>query len=395
MFLMMDISKHLLKSKKATQIIFLICGLGISSWAPMVPFAKDRLHLDDSELGFLLLLLGLGAMVMMPISGVLMNNLGSRKIIVVGALLAAFILPFLLVISSYTWMSIALLIFGCAIGMIDVAMNAHGVHVQNLYGRPIMSSLHGLFSVGGLLGSLGLGFLLKLGLDPVSSAIAISLMLIVLMISQYKNLFNFSFERETIGKFNHNEKTSKEAECFEWLNKRVLLLGFMCFSVFLSEGAMLDWGSIFLRDLKNVTPEFTGIGYAAFSMAMAIMRLFGDRIIERLTHKIVVVVGCLISVAGLLFIIFSMWMPFVLLGFILLGTGASNIVPIFFSEGGRIKGISPTVSISAITTIGYAGSLIGPALLGYIAYRFSLEITFGFIALMMLLVALIYSFGNK
>jgi len=392
---MMDISKHLLKSKKATQIIFLICGLGISSWAPMVPFAKDRLHLDDSELGFLLLLLGLGAMVMMPISGVLMNNLGSRKIIVVGALLAAFILPFLLVISSYTWMSIALLIFGCAIGMIDVAMNAHGVHVQNLYGRPIMSSLHGLFSVGGLLGSLGLGFLLKLGLDPVSSAIAISLMLIVLMISQYKNLFNFSFERETIGKFNHNEKTSKEAECFEWLNKRVLLLGFMCFSVFLSEGAMLDWGIIFLRDLKNVTPDFTVRGYAAFSIAMAIMRLFGDRIIERLTHKIVVVVGCLISVAGLLFIIFSMWMPFVLLGFILLGTGASNIVPIFFSEGGRIKGISTTVSISAITTIGYAGSLFGPALLGYIAYRFSLEITFGFIALMMLLVALIYSFGNK
>jgi len=361
----------------------------------MVPFAKDRLAINEADLGLLLLLLGLGAMFMMPITGMLMSRFGSRRLILCGVLLAAIMLPLLLIIPSFVGMAIALFFFGAAVGTIDVAMNSHGVQVQNLYGRPIMSSLHGLFSVGGLIGSLGLGFLIKLGLNPMHAALTISILLILLLSSQYKNLFDFKYERETIAQFSEIQTDVKSKGRFQWLNGSILLLGFMCFSVFLSEGAMLDWSAILLRDIKLLPAEFAGLGYAAFSIAMAIMRLSGDKLVERLNNKLIVVGGSLIAVTGLTVVILSAWIPLVLFGFILLGLGAANIVPIFFSEGGRIKGISPTVSISAITTMGYAGQLAGPAILGYIAHLFSLEVAFGTIAAMLLIVAIIYGIRQR
>lgn len=386
----MNVTQKLSNAKKATQFIFFTCGLGISSWAPMVPYVKDRLMLNEADLGFLLLLLGLGAIVMMPVSGILMNKIGSRKVIVISTFLVALAMPFLTIISTFTGMAIVLFIFGCGIGTVDVAMNAHGVQVQNLYGRPIMSSLHGLFSVGGLLGPLGIGFLMKSGLNPLYAAIAIALLLIILAVSQYKYLFDSDFEKETINQFTQaTEEKSLNKSKFQWLNGSILLLGFMCFSTFLSEGAMLDWSAVFLRDLKDITPEFAGAGYAAFSIAMAVMRLLGDRIVSKLNSKTVVTGGGLIAVTGVILIIAGS-LPVSILGFILLGAGAANIVPIFFSEGGKIPGVSPTTSISAITTMGYAGQLAGPALLGYIAHLFSLQIAFGLIAFLLLAVAVIY-----
>jgi predicted MFS family arabinose efflux permease len=387
----MTFQKNILQAKRATQLIFLVCGLGISSWAPMVPFAKDRLNLNEADLGFLLLLLGLGAMIMMPLSGILMNKMGSRRVMAIGTLVVACMLPLLLIIPSYTCMAVSLFIFGCGVGTIDVAMNAHGVQVQNLYGRPVMSSLHGLFSVGGLLGSLGLGFLIKLGLVPLYAAVTISLLLVILLLSQYKNLFNYTFEKETIEKFTALQTGTEEVKRFQWYKGSILLLGFMCFAVFLSEGAMLDWSAVFLRDLKNVPSEFSGAGYAAFSVAMAVMRLSGDKIIERFNNKIIVAAGSVVAVIGLVLAIIGISLPIVLIGFILLGMGASNIVPIFFSEGGKIPGVSPTVSIPVITTMGYAGQLAGPALLGFIAHHFSLKTAFGSIAVLLFLVAVIYS----
>ncbi|MDC8104020.1 MFS transporter [Chryseobacterium sp. PTM-20240506] len=388
------VSETVKKAKIATQLIFLVCGLGIASWAPMVPFAKDRLRLDEADLGLLLLLLGGGALLMMPLSGLLINKIGSRKIIAVSVLLSALLLPFLLIVSDVYIMGAVLFAFGCSIGTIDVAMNAHGVQVQNQYGKPIMSSLHGLFSVGGLFGSLGLGFLMKLGLNPIYAAVSISVLLIFLLIIQFRYLFDRETERKSIIQFSHVDPESKTTSRFQWMDSRVLILGIMCFMVFLSEGAMLDWSAVFLRDDKGVESEFSGIGYAAFSVAMAVMRLSGDSLISKLNSRIVVIGGSIIAAAGVIILTFSPWVPLSLFGFILLGLGAANIVPVFFSEGGRISGISSTVAIPAITTIGYAGSLAGPALLGFIAHHFSLTAAFEIIALLFVVVAIIYKFRN-
>lgn len=389
------IDRKIVKAKIATQFVFLVCGLGIASWAPMVPLARDRLGLNEADLGLLLLLLGFGALLMMPLSGILISKLGTRKIMLAGVLSAAVLLPCLLIISDTYMMGAALFAFGCSIGSIDVAMNAHGVQVQNSYGKPIMSSLHGLFSVGGLFGSLGLGFLIKMGLNPVHAAITISILLVLLMVMQFRNLFNYTTEKEIILKFSYIDEAKAVSSRFQWFNSSVLLLGLMCFIVFLSEGAMLDWSAIFLRDNKNIQPEFSGTGYAAFSVAMAVMRLTGDAIVSKLSSKTVVIAGSIIASLGIFMLTISPWIGLSLTGFILLGIGAANIVPVFFSEGGKIPGLSPAVTIPVITTMGYAGQLAGPALLGFIAHHFSLTIAFEAIALLFIAVALIYKFRKS
>ncbi|UKB85206.1 MFS transporter [Chryseobacterium sp. MEBOG06] len=386
------LDKKISEAKRATQFIFLVCGLALSSWAPMVPLAKDRLLLNEAELGFLLLLLGGGALVMMPLSGFFISKKGTRKVILTSVLSAALLLPFLLIVSDIYLMGIVLFAFGCCIGTIDVAMNSHGVQVQNAFGRPIMSSLHGLFSVGGLLGAMGLGFLIKFGLNPIYAAITISALLIGLLVFQFRHLLNYPEEKEIIQKFSHVDEAQVVTSRFQWLNGTVFILGFMCFIVFLSEGAMLDWSAIFLRDNKGVESEFSGIGYAAFSVAMAVMRLTGDSLISKLNSKIVVIGGSVLAALGVLILIFSPWLALSLAGFVLLGVGAANIVPVFFSEGGKIPGLSPTVTIPVISTMGYAGQLAGPALLGFIAHHFSLMVAFESIALLFIIVAVIYKF---
>ena len=180
-----------------------------------------------------------------------------------------------------------------------------------------------------------------------------------------------------------------------WLHGRVIFLGLMCFAVFLAEGSILDWSAIFLRDVKGINVELAGVGYAAFSIAMATMRLVGDKLVVRLTSKTVVVGGSLVGAVGLLIAVLSPWVWGGLVGFVLLGLGVANIVPVFFSAAGRLPGIAPTVSIPAITTIGYTGLLTGPALLGFIAYHFSLSAALSSIALLLLLVALVYQLKGK
>jgi len=379
------------KAKNATRSIFLVCGLGISSWAPMVPFAKERLQLNDASLGLLLLLLGGGAITMMPISGYLGHKYGNRIVILIATLVIAVMLPLLLFMNTVWTMAICLFIFGSAIGTVDVAMNSHAVQVEHIYGKPIMSSFHGLFSTGGLFGALGLGFLIKMGLTPIATALSISVLL-VLIVSRFYTSFLDHTTQMRIGQEQSSDIVPAQNNAHPWLKKSVLFLGMMCFFVFLSEGAMLDWSAVFLHENRGVEEELAGMGYAAFSVAMATMRLFGDGIVSRLSGRVVVVGGSLIAAMGLLIVVFTPWAATSLFGFILLGLGAANIVPVFFSEAGRLKNIPASVSIPAITTIGYAGQLAGPALLGFIAHWFSLPAALGFTGSLFLIVALAYTF---
>ena len=377
------------KAKVATQAIFLVCGFGVSSWAPMVPFAKERLGLNDGNLGLLLLFLGAGSIILMPITGLLILKIGTRSVMMYSVILIAITLPLLLIMKTWLGMGFTLFMFGSGIGAIDVAMNAHGVQIQNLYDKPIMSSLHGLFSVGGLFGSLGIGFLIKIGLVPVIGAIGISILLLIIVFTQRKFLMDAQIEKEVIQKYS-NINSPKEGKKNFWLNRRILFLGAMCFAVFLSEGAMLDWSALFLRENKGIDIAISGIGYASFSLAMATMRLFGDRIVSKIEGNRVVIYGGIIGATGLVIAIFTPWLMTALIGFVLLGVGAANMVPVFFSEGGKVKNVSSSVAIPAITTLGFTGQLAGPALLGFIAHLFSLPIALGFTAILLLFVSFAY-----
>ncbi len=368
-------TSDLRSEKRATQVFFLLCGLAMSSWAPMVPFAKDRLKLNDGSLGFLLLFLAVGSISTMPFAGWVISRTGSRWVMIVSAVVMALALPALLLLNNFLGMATALFVFGAGIGAIDVAMNTHGTVIENYTGKPIMSSLHGLFSVGGLIGPLLIGLFIKTGLRPVAGACIVSAGMLVLAFYQHASLLKKGDELSLNKQAAANNTQGKKSA---WLNGRVLFLGTMCFVVFLTEGAVLDWSALLLRDFKGVDKALSGLGYTFFSVAMAVMRLFGDKIVARFNSKTVVVAGSIIAFIGYICIFLLGWVPGVLLGFALIGIGAANIVPVFFSAAGNIKGVSASGAIAIMTTIGYTGMLAGPALIGLSSQRFSLPLTLFF-----------------
>jgi predicted MFS family arabinose efflux permease len=369
-------------ARRASLLIFLVCGIGLSSWAPMVPIAKVNLGLDDAGLGIVLLSLGVGAILAMPFSGMFINKFGSRKVVLISSLVIALILPALLLSKAAWQLSAALFAFGAAIGSIDVSMNAHAVLVQDRYKKHIMSSFHGMFSVGGLIGSIGLGFLIKFGLSPLLSAISISILLTVITISQYQKLFP------------HEDEQTVESFSFVLPRGPVLILGLMCFVFFLAEGALLDWSAVFLQFNRGFEPSMAGLGYAAFSVAMAFMRLTGDNLVHKVGPYRVVLYGALVSSAGFFIAVAFAWPVAALIGFTLIGLGAANAVPVFFTAAGKIPNIPAAVSLSAVTTLGYSGQLAGPALIGFVADAFSLPIALGLIGFILLIVAFTYRHKN-
>jgi predicted MFS family arabinose efflux permease len=253
----------------ATRWIFLVSGIGMSAWAPMVPYVKERLGLNDASLGLVLLAFGGGSMAAMPLVGLLTHRFGSRPVIVIGGLALCMALPLLTTASSTGGLVLILFCFGVALGALDVAMNAHAVAVERRAGHPLMSGFHGLFSVGGLSGAAGMSSLLALGMSPAAAAMAIALLLAIVVARQWPSLIH------------DVDDAVERTACFKLPRGILLALGALCFISFLAEGSMLDWSAVFLRDFRGFAVATAGIGYAGFSVAMALGRLTGDRMVAR------------------------------------------------------------------------------------------------------------------
>ncbi|WP_449428171.1 MFS transporter [Rhodanobacter umsongensis] len=360
---------------RATRLIFLVSGIGMASWAPMVPYAKARLGLDDAGLGLVLLAFGGGSMLSMPLVGWLTHRYGNRKVISVAGLLLCVAIPLLAIVPNVLTLTVTLLYFGAMLGAVDVAMNAHAVEVERRDGRALMSGFHGLFSIGGLAGAAVMSALLALGLPLWAGAVAIALPLALIVLSQRSSLLA------------RVEDAAGREAVFRLPRGLVLLLGVLCFVSFLAEGSMLDWSAVLLRDFRGFSAASAGIGYACFSVAMAAGRLGGDRVIARLGPVWTVRVGAGMAAIGFLLAAMSPWPSASLAGFVLIGLGASNIVPVMFSAAGRLPGIPPAISIATVTTLGYAGLLSGPALIGFLAHASNLPVALAVVAGMLLLVA--------
>ncbi|MBA4167846.1 MAG: MFS transporter [Chitinophagaceae bacterium] len=365
------------KARTATSLIFLLCGIGVASWAPMVPLAKHRLNINEADLGLILLSLGGGAILTMPLAGLLITKIGNKLVILTAALVIAVILPFLTIINSGIGLGTALFVFGAGAGALDIAMNAHAVVVQQKIGRPIMSSFHAMFSVGGLIGSIGLGLLMLPGLSPAVAAVIISVLLVIIGSTQFRYLLPL----ETSEGGDHS---------FRFPKGPVILLGAFCFIFFLSEGAMLDWSGLFLKEYRGFGPAMAGAGYAVFSVAMAIMRFSGDGLVHRYGPKTVVLYGACFAALGVLIATIIPGPVATLGGFMMIGFGAANIVPVLFSAAGNVPGYAPGIALAAVTTLGYAGQLAGPALIGFVAYFVKLPVALGLLAIPMLASGIVF-----
>ncbi|EPJ96766.1 MULTISPECIES: MFS transporter [Pseudomonas] len=357
----------------STRIAYLIAGIGIAAWAPLVPYAKARANLDEGTLGLLLLCLGVGSILAMPISGALAARFGCRRVLSGGTILICLALPLLATMTSLPWLVAALFLFGAGLGTVDSTVNLQAVIVERASGKTMMSGFHGMFSLGGIIGAAGVSALLGLGLSPLGATLVVNGVLLVALFKAAPHLLPYGSE--------------SSGPAFAIPHGVVLFIGILCFIVFLAEGAVLDWSAVFLTTERAVDTAYAGLGYAAFALTMTVGRLTGDSVVHRLGAKRVIIYGGSIAAAGfLLATLAPMWQA-ALLGYALVGAGCSNIVPVLYTAVGKQTLMPEAIAVPAITTIGYAGILAGPALIGFVAHGSSLSIAFGLIALSLVAVA--------
>ena len=345
----------------ASRYAFFLAGCGMGAWAPLVPFAKERAQIGEAELGLLLLGLGTGAMCMMPFVARLANRVGCRSTVYLASAFTAVGLVGLATATSY-WVLLAfLLLFGAAIATADVNMNLQGSLVERHHGKQMMSGFHGLFSVGNIFSAGTISLLLWLGLNPIQSIVILALGLGMALLYFGRYMLPFA---ELEGPPAKTKPTNL-----------VLLLGALCFIAFLVEGSMLDWSAVYLTSNRDMEPSIAGIGYAAFSVTMAVGRLLGDWIVSKLGSRAVLLVGSVLAMGGMALAVgIDHWIVSVL-GFVLVGLGISNLVPIFCSKAGHQTAMPVAQALAIINAIGYLGILMGPAAIGFIAHATSLSLS--------------------
>ncbi|MES2058154.1 MAG: MFS transporter [Pseudomonadota bacterium] len=359
-------------TRLATRLSFLVAGLTMACWAPLVPFAKARVAVDDGALGLLLLCIGIGSIVAMPITAALAARWGSKPMILGGGLGLVLLLPTLAVADSFALLALALLGFGAALGTIDVAVNVHAVEVERAAGRPLMSGFHAMFSIGGFAGAGGMTLLLANGVAPLIATLAGSALALLALAFAAPRLL----------------QAKGDPTPFVTPRGIVLLLALLAAATFLVEGAILDWSALLISGAGLVEVAQGGLGYMIFAIAMTIGRLTGDRIVAALGNGRVLFWGGLLTVAGLSLLLIAPIAWVAMAGFLLIGLGASNIVPVLFSLAGRQTAMPAALAVAALTTTGYAGILAGPAGIGFLSNHIGLHAAFWLLAVLMLLVPL-------
>lgn len=346
-------------TRHATRTVFFIAGFGMAAWAPLVPYAKLRLGIGEGGLGLVLLSVGIGSIVAMPMAGALVSRFGCRAVIVGSATLLCSALPFLATVAQVPFLALFLFSFGAGLGAIDVAMNMQAICVERAAGRRLMSGFHGLFSLGGIAGAAGVSALLSIGASPLLAEICVVAVGAIALAAAAPFLLT--------------EAARSGAPAFAVPSGTVMFIGLLCFIGFLTEGSVLDWSALFLSSVREIEPYYAGLGFASFSATMTLGRLVGDRIVRRLGGKTVIGLGGLCAAGGFAIATLVPSLPAALFGYALVGAGCSNIVPVLFSSVGRQTEMPESAAVPAITALGYAGVLAGPALIGFLAQALSLS----------------------
>ncbi|HLK27792.1 MAG TPA: MFS transporter [Puia sp.] len=354
----------------AVSSFFFLAGLCFSSWASRIPNIQQKLHLSNAALGGVLLGLPAGLLTSLPIAGWLVAKFSSKPIVVTAGILYACILP-LLGFAQQTWQLVAaLFLFGMAGNMLNISMNTQAVGTEALYGRTIMASYHGLWSLAGFSGAAIGTLMISLNLVPYQHFLIITSigLLITLITSRFL----------LIADTNKDEKQP----IFAKPDKSLITLGIIAFCSMICEGAMFDWSGVYFQKVIQPRQELVAAGYTAFMATMATGRFIGDWFATKMgIKKILQISGALTAIGLLVAIIFPYFIT-AIIGFLLVGAGVSSVVPLVYSAAGRSKVLSPGVALAAVSTIGYLGFLFGPPFIGFIAQASSLKVSLGLIAVM-------------
>lgn len=364
----------------AVSIFFFIAGLVVATWASRIPDIKNALHLNEAALGGILFAIPVGQVISLPLSGWLVSKFGSRQLVIA----AAIFFPLTLILIGFAatvWqLIIVLFFFGLWANLINIAMNTQAVGVESLYGRSIMASFHGLWSLAGFCGAAVGNFFVAESIPPFIHFMIIALAAIIMVIISYRNTLPDDGYKKT------------SQPIFVKPDKAVLLLGLIAFCSMICEGTMADWSGVYFQKIIHSPAAYKTLGYVAFAGTMATGRFLGDWLITKFGAKRILQFSGILIASGLSVVILFPYLSSAIAGCLLVGFGASCVVPMVYAMAGKSKTMSPGLALAAVSTISFVGFLIGPPLIGFIAQLAGLRISFSVIALLGLGVSF---FGNK
>lgn len=340
---------------------FCLHGFIFSSWASRIPQIKDKFDLNEAELGAVLFMLPLGALAALPFSGWLVHQLSSRFMSIATALL--YTVSLYLIASAATVFALSCVLFG--FGLIgnfgNISMNTQGIAIQHRIHKPILSSLHAMWSIGAFSAAAVSGWTMRMGYSTDMHFMIVSLFAATIIL---------------IGAFHliPDEGAGDEgSKVFTLPNRKLVLLGVICFCVAMSEGAMADWSSLYYRQVIHQLNTISTTGYTAFAMCMALGRLAGDRLVQSFKHATILKANGLLILFGM-FISLSFHFPsMVIIGFAMVGFGVSSVIPIVYMLAAKSREMAPSVALSAVSSVGFTGFLIGPPVIGFIAHEVGLR----------------------
>lgn len=352
-----------------TGVFFFIAGLSFASWASRIPDIKMQLKLSDAALGGVLFALPVGSMISLPLSGWLVAKYGSKRMVTIAAICYPLVLT-LIGLTGNVWQLISVLVaFGLLGNLCNISINTQAVGVESLYGRSIMASFHGIWSLAGFTGAAMGTLLIARNISPFFHFCLICAACIILVASVQR----FALPKDA----GHPDQP-----IFARPDATLLKLGLIAFSCMVCEGTMFDWSGVYFQKVVAAPKELITLGYAAFMGTMAGGRFVGDRIVTRFGQQRVLQGSGIVITTGLLIaVIFPSIVP-VTIGFLLVGFGVSSVIPLVYSAAGRSKTMSPGVALAAVSSIGFLGFLLGPPIIGFIAEAFSLRWSFTLIALL-------------
>ena len=367
------------KARRAVAAMFAANGALMGAWAPQIPLLLTRHGIGEGTLGLLILGLGLGAVGAMLFTGRLIAGHGSRPVLRVFALAVVPVLALVVLAPSLWLLALAMALFGAMIGSMDVAMNANAVEVERRLGRAIMSSSHGFWSLGAFCGgTAGAWVIARHGAEV--QAFAATLLAATMILTA------LPFVR---GEPAHPVETRPARATLLPRDPLIWLLGAMALFSMVPEGAVLDWAAIYLGQELRAGPFAAGLGFALFSGTMAVMRFLGDSLRNRFGAVATLRVSGLVGALGLMVAALSPMPGLALAGFAFAGFGVANLVPILFSAAGNIPGHAAGIALSTITMLGYAGILIAPSSIGYLAELVGFRPTYAGLALLLLVVSVL------
>jgi predicted MFS family arabinose efflux permease len=358
------------RARLAVMTAFFINGALFANWVSRIPTIQTQLNMSEGTLGLVLLGLSVGVICALTLAGGLITRFGSRTVTMIGGVAMTVVMPFLTLMPSAYSLAALLFVFGATMSLMDVAMNTQASAVEKLAERPMMSSFHATFSIGGLVGALVGAGMVAAGLPPLVHFSIVSSVAVVLILWAQRELLLLP------------EEGNSHSTVFQLPPPALWGLGAIAFCSAIGEGAMADWGGVYMERTVGATSTIAALGYAAFSLTMTAGRLAGDRLVSRYAPSLLVRGGGLLAGVGLVLAIIFPWVPTTLLGFALVGAGLSIAIPLVFSAAGHVPDLPPGTGIAGVATIGYAGFLAGPPVIGLVAEATSLQVGLGVVALL-------------